>query len=125
MSELSVYVSPPASHLFLEIKNSKYVTLPVSHLFQVITSLNCLGCLLVHCKMTNRVGLTCDMIKGYHSDVTNSDCELQAKREDNFLYFPLFRNLKIVHINAIRCSDVIGFGSKCSILNGKVVYITF
>ena len=36
----------------------------------------------------------CDMIKGNESDVGNIDFELQTKRGDKFLCFPLFLNLK-------------------------------
>ena len=35
-----------------------------------------------------------DMIKGNESDVGNIDFELQAKRVDKFLCFPLFLKLK-------------------------------
>ena len=36
----------------------------------------------------------CDMIKGNESDVENIDFELQAKRDNKFLCFAMFLNLK-------------------------------
>ena len=67
---------------------------------------------------------SCDMIKGNESDVGNIDFELQAKRGDKFLCFTLILNLKKnVHISATRYPIEMGFRSKCSILNGQVIYI--
>ena len=68
------------------------------------------------------------MIKGNESDVGNIDFELQAKRGDKFLCFTLFLNSKKcsrgnARISATRCPIEKGFGSKCSILNGQVIYI--
>ena len=53
------------------------------------------------------------MIKGNESDVGNIDFELQA----------FFEFHRIVHTPATRCPIVMGFGSKCGILNGRVIYI--
>ena len=50
-----------------------------------------------------------------------SDFELQAKRGDKFLH--CFWTSKNVHISATRCLIEMGFGSKCSILNGQLIYI--
>ena len=48
--------------------------------------------------------------------------ELQAKRGDKFLCFTLFLIQRIGHISAARCVIEIGFGSKCSIFIGQVIY---
>ena len=63
------------------------------------------------------------MIKGNESDVANIDFELQAKRSDKFSCFTLFRIQRFAHISGTRFWIVMGFGSKCRILNGKVDYI--
>ena len=60
------------------------------------------------------------MIKGNESDVENIGFELQAKRGDKFLCFTLFLIQRIV--SAARCLIEIGFGSKCSIFIGQVIY---
>ena len=65
----------------------------------------------------------CDMIKGNESDVGNIDFELQAKRGDKFLCLYCFELQRIVHISATRCPIEMGFGLKCRILNGQVIYI--
>ena len=66
------------------------------------------------------------MIKGNESDVENIGFELQAKRGDKFLCFTLCFTLflihRIGHISAARCLIEIGFGSKCSIFIGQVIY---
>ena len=63
------------------------------------------------------------MIKGNESDVGNIDFELQAKRGDKFLYFTLFLTLKNCSYRCNQCSIEMGFESRCSILNGQVIYI--
>ena len=65
----------------------------------------------------------CDMIKGNESDDGNINFELQAKRGNKFLCFTLFLILKIVRFYGTRCPIEMGFGSKCSIFNGQVIYI--
>ena len=63
------------------------------------------------------------MIKENESDDGCVDFELQALKGDKFLCFTLFVKLKNVHVSATRCLLEMGFGSKCSILNGRVIYI--
>ena len=63
------------------------------------------------------------MIKGNESDVENIDFELQAKNVLNSYVLHCFLIKEIIHISATRCPIEMGFGSKCSILNGQVIYI--
>ena len=49
--------------------------------------------------------IKCDMIKGNESDVGNIDFELQDKRGDKFLCFPLFLKLKNCSYLQNRMSD--------------------
>ena len=63
------------------------------------------------------------MIKRNDLDVRNIDFELQAKRGDKFLCFTLFLKLKNCSYLRNQCLIEMGFGLKCSILNGQVIYI--
>ena len=47
----------------------------------------------------------------------------RLKEVINSYVFHCFWIERIVHISATRCPIEMGFGSKCSILNGKVIYI--
>ena len=60
-------------------------------------------------------------IKGNESDVGNIDFELQFKRGDKFLFYTVFELHRIVHISVTRCLIEMGFESKCSILNGRMI----
>ena len=60
------------------------------------------------------------MIKGNESDVGNIDFEMQAQI---LMFYILFDLHRIVHISAARCPMEMRFGSKCSILNEKVIDI--
>ena len=63
------------------------------------------------------------MVKGNELDVGNSDFGLQAKISDNFVCFTLFELQRFVHISATRGSIEMGFGSKCDISSGQIIYI--
>ena len=39
------------------------------------------------------------------------------------MHYIVFELQIIVHLSATRCPIELGFGSKCSILNGEVIYI--
>ena len=39
------------------------------------------------------------------------------------MFYIVFDFKRIVHISATRCPIEMGFGSRCSILNGQVIYI--
>ena len=39
------------------------------------------------------------------------------------MFYIVWELQKIVHISATRCAIEMGFGSKCSNLNGQVVYL--
>ena len=63
------------------------------------------------------------MIKGNESDVGNIDFELQAKRDDKFVCFILFLNLKNCSYLGNQMSDWDEVWIKSSILNGQVTKI--
>ena len=63
------------------------------------------------------------MIKGNESHVGNTDFELQAEGGDKFLFFIVWELQKNTPISATWCLSEMGFKSKCSILNGQVVYL--
>ena len=66
------------------------------------------------------------MIKGKESDVGNLDFEFWVtglERWQILMFYTVFELQIIVHISATRCPTEMGFGSKCSILNGQVIYI--
>ena len=47
----------------------------------------------------------------------------RLKEVTNYYVLHCFELQRIVHISATRCLIEMGFGSKCRILNGQVVYI--
>ena len=69
-------------------------------------------------------GKNCDMIPGNESDVENIDFWVTGlKRWKILTFFIVFKLQGIVHISATKCPIEMEFGSKCSILNGQVVYV--
>ena len=63
------------------------------------------------------------MIKGNESDVANIDFELQATEVTNSNVLHCLEIQRFAHISGTRFRIVMGFGSKCRILNGQVDYI--
>ena len=63
------------------------------------------------------------MIKGNESDVTNIDFEFYSLKEvTNSYVLHCLEIQRYAHISGTRFRIVIGFGSKCRILNGQVDY---
>ena len=63
------------------------------------------------------------MIKGNESDVTNIDFEFYSLKEvTNSYVLHCLEIQRYAHISGTRFRIVIGFGSKCRILNGQADY---
>ena len=66
----------------------------------------------------------CDMIKGNESNVAIIDFELYRLKEvTSFNVLHCLEIQRFAHISGTRFRIVMGFGSKCRILNGPVDYI--
>ena len=60
------------------------------------------------------------MIKGNESDLANIDFEYRLKEVTNYNVLHCLEFQRLAHISGIRFRIVMGFGSKCRILNGEV-----
>ena len=81
----------------------------------------------VEYKMENSVFATqikkCDLIKGISPMSGVLILSYRLKEVINSYVLHCFELQRIIHISATRCPIEMGFGSKCRILNGKVIYV--